>query len=140
MNLVSFAWMLLQRPRGQALLLEVIVGFLIVLAVVLIVASLFPSSYRASLQAGRMTAASYLARQVLERQKQQLPVDALPIPDQTFDASFEAQGRMVQCQMVYRVDRVSAVGALPPVWRVTVRWEDQGRTRDLFLVGAGRPP
>ncbi len=127
------------RPRGQVMLLEVILGFLIILAVTLIVASLFPSSYRASIQAGRMTAANHLARQVLERQKQLLPEDATAIGNQTVDANFETQGRTVLCQLVYKVDRVSALNARPTLWRVQVEWDHAGKRKNLVLVGAGRP-
>lgn len=126
------------RPRGQVMLLEVIVGFLIILAVVLIVASLFPSSYQASIQAGRMSAANHLARQVLERQKQLLPNEAAPVFNQTVDANFETQGRTVVCQLVYRVDRASAWNARPVLWRVQVEWEHAGKKKNLVLVGAGR--
>lgn len=120
------------------MLLEVILGFLIILAVVLIVASLFPSSYQASIQAGRMSAANHLARQVLERQKQLLPDEANVLANQHVDASFETQGRAVTCQLTYRVERASSTNARPVLWRVIVEWDHAGKRKNLVLIGAGR--
>lgn len=127
------------RPHlGQALLLEVIVGLLIILGVVLLVASLFPTSYQASLQAARMTAGLNLARQVLERQKAN-PA-AAPVTDQMVDLNFEVQGRTVLAQFTYRVDLDSLPNEDPRVWTVSVNWRDGSQTKDLILSGAVRKP
>lgn len=126
-----------RRVRGHSLLLEIIVGLLIILGVILVVATLFPSAYQGSLQAARMTAAVNLAREVLERQKS----DPVPVSigNQTVDGNFSIQGRPVQCQLVYRVDRDCPAGADPVLWKVTVQWENTGQVREVVLVGAAPP-
>ncbi|MFN8613738.1 MAG: hypothetical protein U0931_39755 [Vulcanimicrobiota bacterium] len=120
--------------RGASLILEISLGFVLILLVVLLVASLFPSSYQGSLQAARMNYATQLARQVLERQKRALP--GQPVTTQTVDSPMTVQGRQVLCQFSYRVDLESIVNAQPVLWKVTVQWENAGGTKELVLVGA----
>ncbi|MBT9584011.1 hypothetical protein IV102_11780 [bacterium] len=121
-------------PRGAALLLEIVVGLLIILFVVLVVGSIFPTSYQGSLQAARMSAAVNLARQVLERQKLASP--AIAIGNQTVDSEFLVQGRPAVCRFVYRLDADSAANSDPRLWKVTVQWEHTGKIKEVFLVGA----
>jgi len=116
------------------LILEITLGFVIVLMVVLLVASLFPTSYQGTLQAARMNFATQLARQVLERQKRANP--AGNIGNQTVDSPLTVQGRSVLCSFSYRVDRESAFNAQPVLWKVTVQWEQSGTRKELLLVGS----
>jgi hypothetical protein len=126
-----------KRLEGQAILLEIIVGFLIILGVVLVVGSLFPTSYQGSLQAARSSAALSLARQVLERQKRAFP--AVSLPPQAYAGDFVVQGRPVRCEFSYQVEQVSSTGADPVLWQVRVSWENAGKNREMTLVGASAP-
>ena len=128
----------LRRCLGQVVLLEVIVGLSVLLGVVLIIASLYPTSYHVSLQAARLSAATHLAREVLERQKSYLPADAVAaagLGNQTVSTPMEVQGRPVQCDFSYRID--NAAGSFQ-MWQVTVQWEHQQKVREVILVGPGR--
>lgn len=124
----------MRHDRGHALVFDIMIGLSIILCVVLLVASLFPSSYKATVQAARMTEAVNLARRVLERQKQILPANA--IGNQTVDAEFKVQGKSVICQFFYRLDADSAVTADPRLWKVTVQWYNNNDVREVLLVGA----
>lgn len=123
--------------RTGAVLLEVIAGLLIILFVVLLVGSLFPTSYQGSLQAARMSGAVSLARQVLERQKTAAPAAA--IGNQTVDSSLLVQGRPAHSKYFYRVDPDSPAGDDPLLWKVTVQWEHSGKVKEIQLVGASTP-
>ncbi len=123
--------------RSGAILLEIIAGLLIILFVVLLVGSLFPTSYQGSLQAARMNAAVSLARQILERQKTAAPAAA--IGNQTVDSSLLVQGRPAHSQYFYRVDQDSSPGEDPLLWKVTVQWEHAGKLKEIQLVGASSP-
>lgn len=123
--------------RGGAILLEIIAGLLLILVVVLVVGSLFPTSYQGSLQAARMTGAVNLGRQVLERQKTATPADS--IGNQTVDAALLVQGRPANSKYFYRVDRDSAAQQDPVLWKVTVQWEHSGKVKEIQLVGASSP-
>lgn len=123
--------------RSGAILLEIIAGLLIILFVVLLVGSLFPSSYQGSLQAARMSGAISLARQLLERQKTAAPAAA--IGNQTVDSSLLVQGRPAHSKYFYRVDQDSPPGADPLLWKVTVQWEHSGKVKEIQLVGASIP-
>lgn len=118
-------------------MLEIIAGFLIILVVVLLVGSLFPTSYQGSLQAARMSGAVNLGRQVLERQKIAAP--ALAIGNQTVDSTLLVQGRSAQSTYFYRVDKDSPAGSDPILWKVTVQWEHSGKVKEIQLVGASSP-
>ena len=122
------------NKRGASLILEITLGFVLILLVVLLVASLFPGSYQGSLQAARMNYATQLARQVLERQKRAEPADA--VGNQTVEASMSVQGRPVVCSFSYRVDLESVPKTLPVLWKVTVQWEHTGLNKELILVGS----
>lgn len=124
----------LQGGNRGVSLLEVIVGLLILLGVILGTVSLFPTSYAGSMQAWRFNAATDLARQVLERQKHN-PL-AAPIGSQSVDWEYSVQGRPVVARFQYRVDLDSDSAANPRLWKVTVSWEHNGHTRDIYLVGA----
>jgi type II secretory pathway pseudopilin PulG len=129
---------MMRRGLGQVVLLEVIVGLSILLGVVLIIASLYPTSYHVSLQAARLSAATHLAREVLERQKSSLPVDAAAtaaLGNQTVSTPMEVQGRPVQCDFSYRLD---GTGGSPTLWQITVQWEHQQKIREVVLAGPGR--
>lgn len=117
--------------------MEIIAGLLIILFVVLLVGSLFPSSYQGSLQAARSGEAVGLARQVLERQKTAAP--AVSIGNQTVHSSVLVQGRPAHSTYFYRVDQDSAPGADPLLWKVTVQWEHSGKVKEISLVGASYP-
>lgn len=117
-------------------MLETIVGMAILLGVILVVASLFPTSYQGSLQAWRFTAATNLARSILEQQKSMSPRLASNIPRTGVEWRYEVQGRPVVGEFFYRVERDSPPGADPVLWRVTVSWEHTGKERQIFLVGA----
>lgn len=123
--------------RSGAVLLEIIAGLLIILFVVLLVGSLFPSSYQGSLQAARMNGAVSLARQVLERQKTAAPATA--IGNQTVDSVILVQGRAAHSAYSYRLDQDSPAGADPLLWKVTVQWEHSGKIKEIQLVGASSP-
>ena len=122
------------KRRGSSLLLEILLGLALILMVVLLVASLFPSSYQASLQAARMNCAVQLSRDVLERQKHSFP--ALTVGNQTVEFPVTVQGRPVLCQFFYRVDKESAAGASPILWKATVQWQNAGKIKEIALVGA----
>lgn len=122
------------NKRGASLILEITLGFVLILLVVLMVASLFPGSYQGSLQAARMNYATQLARQVLERQKRAQPADV--VGNQTVEASMSVQGRPVMCRFSYRVDLESVPKTLPVLWKVTVQWEHTGLNKELILVGS----
>lgn len=122
------------RRRGLSLLLEVILGLSIVLLVILLVASLFPGSYQASLQAARMDSAIKLSQQVLERQKRL--GNPVPIANQSIEYPITVQGRPVVAKFTYRVDRESATGTRPVLWKTTVEWENAGKPKQIYLVGA----
>jgi Tfp pilus assembly protein PilV len=124
------------NKRGGVSLLETIVGLCILLAVVLVVASLFPTSYQGSLQAWRFSAATNLARHVLEQQKSLPPSLAMNIPRTAVEWRYEVQGRPVVGQFFYAVERDSAASVDPVLWKVTVSWEHTGKERRIFLVGA----
>lgn len=119
---------------GASLVLEITLGFVLILLVVLMVASLFPGSYQASLQAARMNYATQLARQVLERQKRANPADT--VGNQTVESPMSVQGRPVLCRFSYRVDPESAPLTLPRLWKVTVQWEHTGLNKEIVLVGS----
>ncbi|ODT58390.1 hypothetical protein ABS71_19025 [bacterium SCN 62-11] len=123
--------------RSGAVLLEIIAGLLIILFVVLLVGSLFPSTYQGSLQAARMSGAVSLARQVLERQKTAAP--AVSLGNQTVDSVLTVQGRAAHSTYCYRVDQDNAAGADPLLWKVTVQWEHSGKVKEIQLVGASSP-
>ena len=125
--------------RAAALLLEVMIGLLIILVVVLIVASLFPSSYNTGLQAARLSNATHLGRQILERQKSLPYASATNIGNQTYQSEFEVQGRPVNCEFFYRVDR-QLPSSLPPVYVVTVEWLHNSKVKQVVLAGSGTPP
>ena len=120
--------------RGYSQLLEILAALAVILIVVLLVSSLFPTSYQATLQAARMSEAVNLARQALERQKQAASAEA--IGNQTVDKEFQIQGRAVVCQFFYRVDADSPAGVRPALWKVTVQWYNNNDVREVFLVGA----
>lgn len=124
------------KRRSGVSLLEIIVGLAMLLGIVLVVASLFPTSYQGSLQAWRFSAATNLARQVLEHQKQLPPSLASPISRTPVDWRYEVQGRPVTAKFFYRVERDSAPTVDPVLWKVTVEWEHTGKVRQIFLVGA----
>ncbi|MBS2039737.1 hypothetical protein JST97_32425 [bacterium] len=126
------------RPAIKgSVLLEIIAGLLIILVVVLVVSSLFPSSYQGSLQAARMSGAVNLAREVLEVQKSSItPLNA---GNQTIDSTILVQGRPANSKYFYRIDRDSAAGADPLMWKVTVQWEHSGKIKEIQLVGACSP-
>ena len=129
----------LTPPRGQ-LLLEVIVGLAILLGVFLVIAVLFPTTYDVSLQSARLTSATALARQVLERQKSRLGTEAEAVAAlgiQTVSAPMTVQGRSVEAEFAYRLD---SQGANPTLWKVTVQWAHSQKVREVVLVGPGRPP
>ena len=123
--------------RSGAVLLEIIAGLLIILFVVLLVGSLFPSTYQGSLQAARMSEGVSLARQVLERQKTAAP--AVSIGNQTVASAMMVQGRQANTVYFYRVDPDSPAGADPLLWKVTVQWEHSGKVKEVQLVGASSP-
>ena len=122
------------KNRGHAQLIEILAALAVILIVVLLVASLFPTSYQATLQAARMSEAVNLARQALERQKQAASAQA--IGNQTVDKEFQIQGRAVICQFFYRVDADSPPGVRPALWKVTVQWYHNSAVREVLLVGA----
>ncbi len=122
------------KRRGSSLLLEILLGLALILMVVLLVASLFPSSYQASLQAARMNCALQLSRDVLERQKLSMPANT--VSNQTVEFPVTVQGRPVLCQFFYRVDRESAAGAYPTLWKATVQWRNASTIKELALVGS----
>lgn len=124
--------------RSGSVLMEIIAGLLIILVVVLLVGSLFPSTYQGSLQAARMSGAVSLAREVLERQK--IAVPARSIGNQTVDSTLLVQGRPAHSSYFYRVDQDSPSGSDPLLWKVTVQWEHSGKVKEIQLVGASSPP
>ena len=125
------------RKRRGALVLEILVGLAIVLMVVLVVASLFPSSYQGSIQAARTSAAVNLGRQVLERQKNALP--AASVGNQTVQEELWVNGRRLAAEFHYRVDLDSPPGVDPMLWKVTVQWLHSGKVKEICLLGADRP-
>jgi hypothetical protein len=122
------------KRKGLSLLLEIVFGLALILMVILVVASLFPSSYQASLQSARMNCAVKVAQEVLERQKRL--DDPGPIPKARVEYPITVQGRPVTCQLFYSVDRESTTNAFPVLWKVKVEWENAGKTREISLVGA----
>lgn len=122
------------KRKGLSLLLEIVFGLALILMVILVVASLFPSSYQASLQSARMNCAVKVAQEVLERQKRL--DDPGPIPKATVEYPIAVQGRPVTCQLVYSVEKESGPSASPVLWKVRVEWENAGKTRQVELVGA----
>lgn len=122
------------KSRGLSLLLEVVLGLSIILLVILLVGSLFPGSYQASLQAARLDCAIKLSQQVLERQKRL--GSPLPIANQSVEYPITVQGRPVACKFTYRVDQESASGVRPVLWKATVEWENAGKSKQIYLVGA----
>lgn len=123
--------------RSGSVLFEIIAGLLIILIVVLLVGSLFPTSYQGSLQAARMTGAVNLGRRALERQKIATP--ATSIGNQTVDSFLLVQGRPAHTTYFYRVDQDSPPGADPLLWKVTVQWEHSGKVKEIQLIGASSP-
>ena len=129
--------MMRNTKRSGSVLFEIIAGLLIILIVVLLVGSLFPTSYQGSLQAARMSGAVSLGRQVLERQKIATP--GLSIGNQTVDSALLVQGRPAHATYFYRVDQDSPPATDPVLWKVTVQWEHSGKLKEIQLVGASTP-
>lgn len=123
-------------------MLECLFGFALLLLVVMLVMTGFPTATQASARAARLEGAHLVARQALERGKQKPITEFSDSVDGEADLDLQHNGKTLMAHYAYRTERVESVsgGDDPICLRTTVRWDLAGREQSLVLLGAVSPP